>query len=105
MEPIEKTNPVYSNTESSKVKLTDAEWKNILSPGVYHIARNKGTEMPWSSQFENFKKRGTYYCAACGNALFQSDTKFESGCRSTSSCGMRRPRSASARPLETRSMT
>lgn len=80
MEPIEKTNPVYSNTESSKVKLTDAEWKNILSSGVYHIARNKGTEMPWSSQFENFKERGTYYCAACGNALFQSDTKFESGC-------------------------
>jgi peptide-methionine (R)-S-oxide reductase len=80
MESSDKNNPVYSNTESSKVTLTEDEWKKILSPEVYHIARNKGTERPWTSQFENFHEKGTYYCAACGNALFQSDTKFESGC-------------------------
>ena len=40
----------------------------------------KGTEMPGSSQYENFSEIGTYYCAACGNPLFKSDTKFESGC-------------------------
>ena len=40
----------------------------------------KGTEMPWSSKFENFSEIGTYYCAVCGNPLFKSDTKFESGC-------------------------
>ncbi|MFN4285545.1 MAG: peptide-methionine (R)-S-oxide reductase MsrB [Lacibacter sp.] len=73
-------NPVYSRTDTSKVELTDAEWKKILSPELYYIARQKGTERPWTSRFENFKEVGTYYCAACGNPLFKSDTKFESGC-------------------------
>lgn len=75
-----KSNPIYSNTDSSKVNLTDEEWKNILNGDQYYIARQKGTERPWSSQFESFKEIGTYYCAACGNPLFKSDTKFESGC-------------------------
>ncbi len=80
-------NPVYSNTDTSKVALTDDEWKKILSQDVFYIARMKGTERPWTSKFvqtdsfgEKFKETGTYYCAACGNALFKSDTKFESGC-------------------------
>jgi len=73
-------NPVYSNSAANKVSLTDEEWKKILPGEVFRIARMKGTERPWSSKFENSKDTGTYYCAACGNALFQSDTKFESGC-------------------------
>jgi peptide-methionine (R)-S-oxide reductase len=73
-------NPVYSNNDSSKVTLSDDEWKKILPADVYQIARQKGTERPGSSPFEHSKEVGTYYCAACGNALFQSDTKFESGC-------------------------
>lgn len=73
-------NPVYSKTDTSKVKLSEEEWKKILSPEVYYIARQKGTERPWTSRFEHFKEVGTYYCAACGNPLFQSDTKFDSGC-------------------------
>ena len=73
-------NPVYSRNDSSKVELKEEEWKKILPADVYHIARQKGTERPWSSEFENFYEKGTYYCAACGNALFQSDTKFDSGC-------------------------
>lgn len=80
MEENKKPNPVYSNTDKSKVNLTEDEWKKILSPDVYYIARQKGTERPWTSKFENFKETGTYYCAACGNPLFKSDTKFESGC-------------------------
>ena len=75
-----KNNPAYSRTDNSKVVLKDEEWKNILSPEVYNIARQKGTERPYTSKFESFKEAGTYYCAACGNALFKSDTKFESGC-------------------------
>ncbi len=75
-----KENPAYSRTDTGKVALPDAEWKNILSPDVYHIARQKGTERPFTSKFEGFKDAGTYYCAVCGNALFRSDTKFESGC-------------------------
>jgi peptide-methionine (R)-S-oxide reductase len=73
-------NPVYSNNDTSQVKLKEEEWKKILPSDVYNIARQKGTERPWSSKFENFYETGTYYCAACGNALFKSDTKFESGC-------------------------
>ncbi|MFY7880528.1 MAG: peptide-methionine (R)-S-oxide reductase MsrB [Lacibacter sp.] len=73
-------NPVYSTSDRTKLTLSDAEWKKILPPDVYHIAREKGTERPWTSKFESFKEKGTYYCAACGNPLFQSDTKFESGC-------------------------
>jgi peptide-methionine (R)-S-oxide reductase len=73
-------NPVYSKTDTSKVALTDDEWKKILPQDVFYIARMKGTERPWTSKFEKFKETGTYYCAACGNALFKSDTKFESGC-------------------------
>jgi peptide-methionine (R)-S-oxide reductase len=76
----EKKNPVYSKNDSSKVNLSEDEWKKILPSDVYHIARQKGTERPWTSKFEKFDEAGTYFCAACGNALFKSDTKFESGC-------------------------
>lgn len=80
MSESSKKNPVYSNQDSSKVELSNDEWKKILPEDVYFIARQKGTERPWTSKFENFKEAGTYYCAACGNPLFKSDTKFESGC-------------------------
>lgn len=73
-------NPVYSITDTSKVGLTEEEWKKILPSDVFYIARQKGTERPWTSKFESLKEVGTYYCAACGNPLFKSDTKFESGC-------------------------
>lgn len=73
-------NPVYSRTDKSKVALKEDEWKKILSPEVYYIARQKGTERPYTSKFETFKEVGTYYCAVCGNSLFKSDTKFDSGC-------------------------
>jgi len=76
-------NPNYISSvtiPTEKVKLSNDEWKKVLDPEVYQIARQKGTERPWTSKFEGFKEKGTYYCAACGNALFVSDTKFESGC-------------------------
>jgi peptide-methionine (R)-S-oxide reductase len=73
-------NPVYSRNDSSKVALSNDEWKKILPSDVYEIARQKGTERPWSSKYEKFKEVGTYYCAVCGNPLFKSDAKFESTC-------------------------
>ncbi|MBL7737359.1 MAG: peptide-methionine (R)-S-oxide reductase MsrB [Chitinophagaceae bacterium] len=73
-------NPAYSRTDNNKVELNDEEWRKILPADVFHIARQKGTERPWSSKYEDFSEIGTYYCAVCGNALFRSDTKFESGC-------------------------
>ncbi len=74
------TNPVYSRTDTSKVDISNEEWKKVLPDDIYYIARMKGTERPGTSPFEHSKEVGTYYCAACGNALFKSDTKFESGC-------------------------
>jgi peptide-methionine (R)-S-oxide reductase len=75
-----KQNPLYSRTDTSKLNLSDEEWKKYLPKEVYQIARQKGTERPWTSKYETSKDVGTYYCAVCGNALFLSDTKFESGC-------------------------
>ena len=75
-----KTNPMYSRTDTGKLVLKNDEWRKMLTPEVYYIAREKGTERPFTSSFETLKDVGTYYCAVCGNALFKSDTKFESGC-------------------------
>jgi len=75
-----KKNPVFSTTDTTMVVMSEDEWKKVLSPEIYRIAREKGTERPFSSKYETSKEIGTYYCAACGNALFKSDTKFESGC-------------------------
>ena len=77
---IKKQNPVYSRSDNSRVALPEEEWEKILSPEVFQVARQKGTERPWTSKFETSKEIGTYYCAVCGNPLFKSDTKFESGC-------------------------
>lgn len=73
-------NTIYSKTNKEKVNIDNEEWKKILPSEVYEIARKKGTEKPFTSKYETSKEIGTYYCAACGNALFKSDTKFESGC-------------------------
>jgi peptide-methionine (R)-S-oxide reductase len=56
-----KNNPVYSNTDTSKVNLKEEEWKKVLPEEVYNIARLKGTERPWSSPFEAYNEKGTYY--------------------------------------------
>jgi peptide-methionine (R)-S-oxide reductase len=80
MDSTKNNNPLYSNTDTSKVTVSDDEWKKILPSDVYQVARQKGTERPWSSPLETIKDKGTYYCAVCGNGLFVSDTKFESGC-------------------------
>lgn len=66
--------------KNEQVVKTEEEWKKILPADVYQVSRLKGTERPWTSKYESFSETGTYYCLACGNALFQSDTKFESGC-------------------------
>ena len=75
-----KNNSMYSRTDTGKLVLKNDEWRKMLTPEVYYIAREKGTERPFTSPFETLKEVGTYYCAVCGNALFKSDTKFESGC-------------------------
>lgn len=66
-------------TIKPKVTKTEKEWKTVLSPEQYHILREKGTEPAFTGKFLENKKKGTYVCAACGNELFISDTKFDSG--------------------------
>lgn len=73
-------NPYYSRTDTKTLKVTDAEWKKILPPKVYAVAREKGTEYAFTGEYWNFEGIGTYYCAVCGNKLFRSDSKFASSC-------------------------
>ena len=58
---------------------TEKEWQETLTPEQFHVLREHGTERPGSSPLNYEKRTGTFHCAACGRALFTSDTKFESG--------------------------
>ena len=70
-----------SSIESDgKVRKSDDEWRKQLTPMQYAVLREKATERPWSGEYENTTAKGTYVCAGCGQPLFESDTKFESGC-------------------------
>jgi peptide-methionine (R)-S-oxide reductase len=62
-----------------KVVKSESEWKQQLSPGVYNVTREDGTEMAFTGIYWNNHEPGIYRCACCGTALFSSDTKFESG--------------------------
>lgn len=73
-------NPYYSNTDTTKLVLSDAEWKRVLTPEVYEVSRHAETERPFTGKYWNTDIKGTYYCAACGNLLFRSDAKFSSSC-------------------------
>ena len=62
-----------------KVKKTEAEWKEILTPEQFNVTRKHGTERAFTGEYHDFKGEGTYKCVCCGNELFASDTKFDSG--------------------------
>lgn len=62
------------------VEKTDAEWQNELDELSYHVLRNKGTERPFTGEYDKFYEEGTYSCAGCGTDLFDSEHKFNSGC-------------------------
>ena len=65
---------------NEKVIKTDEEWKKELTPEEYRILREKGTERAFTGKYWDHHEIGTYICAACGTELFESNTKFDSGC-------------------------
>ncbi len=68
-----------TSAERFPVEKTDDEWRRELTPEQYHVLRGHGTERAGTSPLDREKREGTFLCAACGQALFDSDTKFESG--------------------------
>ncbi|MEO6550802.1 MAG: peptide-methionine (R)-S-oxide reductase MsrB [Ferruginibacter sp.] len=80
MEPVNNPNHFYSKTDTVALDISNAEWNKILPQDVYNIAREKGTERAFSGKYNTHKEAGTYFCAVCGNALFNSNGKFESSC-------------------------
>ena len=78
--PAGTTKPASKKAaEPTKVVKTDAEWKKILTPNQYNILRHAGTERAYTGDTWNNHEAGDYRCAACGNLLFSSKTKFDSG--------------------------
>lgn len=68
-----------AQTNDYKVVKTEAEWKEILTPQQYAVLRNAATEPPHSSKLNDVEQAGTFVCAACGNELYKTKHKFESG--------------------------
>jgi len=62
-----------------KIKKTDQEWQEQLTPEQFKVARKKGTERAFTGEYYNNKEKGIYKCVCCGNDLFSSDTKYDSG--------------------------
>ena len=64
----------------TKIEKTEADWRAELTPEQYRVLREKGTEAPFSGEYDHSFEPGTYVCAGCGTTLFESETKYDSGC-------------------------
>lgn len=73
-----RSNPQETQMPEKVVK-SNEEWRQILTPEQYRVTRQKGTEPPFSGRYYNFKEKGTYQCVGCGQDLFSSEAKFDSG--------------------------
>jgi peptide-methionine (R)-S-oxide reductase len=83
---VEKASLSHTHLESQaqdtmeyEVEKTEEEWREILSSSEYRILRNRGTELPYVNEYYDSKEEGVYYCGACGQPIFTSKTKYESG--------------------------
>jgi len=63
-----------------KIQKSEQEWRRELTPEQYRVLREKGTERPFSGEYDHVFESGTYHCAGCGAELFTSETKYDSGC-------------------------
>lgn len=73
-------NPFYSRSDTKILKVPNVAWKKVLNKDLYSVSRLGETEMAHTGKYNEFDGLGTYYCGACGNALFKSDSKFASTC-------------------------
>ncbi len=73
-------NPYYSRTDTKVLKIPNSAWKKVLNADLYAVSRLNNTEKAFTGKYNEFDGLGTYYCGACGNALFKSDAKFASTC-------------------------
>jgi peptide-methionine (R)-S-oxide reductase len=73
------THPTTTKNRDDKITKTDAEWKRQLTPERYYVTRQHGTERAGTSPLNREKRAGVYLCVACGEPLFTSDAKFDSG--------------------------
>ncbi len=76
----ETTKSAIAENSKFEVNKTEDQWREDLTPEQYYVLRNKGTERPYTGEYDKFFEEGVYVCAACGNPLFKSDTKFDSHC-------------------------
>jgi peptide-methionine (R)-S-oxide reductase len=74
----QNTKPKKKNQDM--VQKTDKQWKEILTPLQYEVTRKSATERPFTGAYYDFYQKGTYHCVCCGALLFDSDSKFQSGC-------------------------
>lgn len=75
-----ENNPYYSNTDTARLNVSNAQWKKILPAELYAVSREAATQPAFTGKYWNKNPKGTYYCAVCGNKLFRSDAKFASTC-------------------------
>ena len=81
---LKSQNDINMNTQKKtsdfEIQKSEEEWRQELDPVQYKILREKGTEYAFSGEYFDHKEKGTYLCAGCGNELFESDSKYDSGC-------------------------
>ena len=77
--PQKAAAPKKTKVVIERVEKTEAEWKQLLTPEQFHVLREKGTERAYTGEYWNNHEKGTYVCAGCGQLLFSSKTKFDSG--------------------------
>lgn len=66
--------------DTPEINKTEEQWKSELTTEQFYVIRQKGTDRPYTGKYDQHWEAGTYECAACGNELFTSDTKFDAGC-------------------------
>lgn len=74
------TNNNKNTMDTASINKSEEEWRKVLTDEEYHVLREAGTERPYTGKYTDLKADGNYYCKACGNLLFTSETKYHSGC-------------------------